>query len=141
MASWFNLLRTAGLASSGWERFTVAHTALQTAGLTNDIELDTLDAKEILTGAYIKHTTAFAGTGITAYTLSIGITSDLDKYMPAFDVFQATGDTVFNAESLMDSEDFASTTSIRLAATSVGANLDQSSAGAVEVYLLRSVLP
>jgi len=140
-ASWFNALRTAGIGSGGWEKFTVTHTQLQAAALTNDIELFSLAAQEIVTGVVIKHSIAFAGTGITDYDLSVGITGDLDKYALSFDVDQAVTDSTFETNSLVDMESFASATSVKISATSVGANLDQSTAGSVDIWINRSLLP
>jgi hypothetical protein len=140
-ASWFNSLRTAGSASSGWEKITVTHTQLQAAALTNDIELLSLASNEVISGVVIKHSTAFAGTGITNYTLSVGISTDLDKYQTPFDVDQTVSDSAFDLTNLLEVESFASTTSVRLSAVSVGANLDQSSAGSVDVWISRSLLP
>lgn len=141
LASWFNLLRTAGLASGGWEKITVSHTALQTAATTNDVELFSLASQGVFSGLVLKHTTAFAGTSITAYDLTVGVSGDLDKYALPFDVFQAVGDTVFQVYSFGEMESFGSATSIRLSATSTGADLDASTAGSVDAYILRSALP
>ena len=141
LASWFNLLRTAGLGAGGWTKYTVEHTALQTASLANDVELFSLAANEIIKGVVIKHSTAFAGTGITNYTLSVGVSGDLSKYQPPFDVDQAVADTAFDLTSTFDVESFASSTSVRLSAISVGANLDQSSAGSVDVWVMKGLLP
>lgn len=126
---------------AGWTKFTVAHTALQAAALTNDIELTSLVALGTIHKVIIKHTTAFAGTGITAYSVSVGITGTLDKYAIDFDVFQAVSDTTFDTNESFGMENFGAATSIRIAATAVGANLDQSSAGSVDIYVLSSTLP
>lgn len=119
-----------------WQKYTVSHADLQAAALTNDIELFSLPAKAAIHNVVIKHSVAFAGTGITAYDLSVGIASNLDKYSSAFDVFQAAGSSVGQATAAFDFEDFVSSTSIRVAATSVGANLDQSTDGSVDIYVL-----
>jgi len=140
-ASWWNLLRAAGLSVGAWKKYTVTHTQLQTAGLTNNIELLSLAAFERIGGVWLKHSTAFAGAGITAYGLTVGIASTLDKFAGSFDVLQATGDTVSETNSLTDVESIAGATSIKIAATSVGANLDQSSAGSVDIWVWVSAMP
>ncbi len=127
--------------SPAWTKFTVTHTALQAAALTNDIELFSLAALGTIHGIVIKHTVAFAGTGITAYRISIGVAADLEKHSLPFNVLQAIGDTVKDVTSVLDLESFSGATSIRIAAEAVGANLDQSSAGSVDVYVLSSTLP
>ena len=124
-----------------WTKYSVGHAALQAAALTNDIELLSLPAKSVVHAVYVKHSTAFAGAGITAYTLSVGIAGDPTRYMLAHDVLQAIGDTVFLLTSAVGSENHGAATSIRLAATAVGANLDQSSAGDVDAWVLWGTLP
>lgn len=127
---------TSAKASQIWKKYTISHTALQAAALSNDIELFSLPAFGAIHNVIIKHSTAFSGTGITAYTLSVGISGNLTKYASAFDVFQATGAGVGQSSSVFDFESMSGATSIRLSATSTGANLDQSAAGSVDVYVL-----
>lgn len=129
-----------GVGLPVWKKYTVTHTALQAAALTNDIELLSLPAKGVIHGVVISHTTAFAGTGITTYTVSVGISGNLTKYAAAFDVFQATGDSVGQTTNVMDFENKTSATSIRIAATSTGANLNQSTTGSVDIWVLWSIL-
>jgi len=120
-----------------WKKFTVTHEDLQAAALTNDIELFILPAGGIIQGVMMKHSEAFAGTGITDYDISVGIVGTLAKYAAAFDVDQAIGDTVFSLTTTAGAETFAAAgTSIRVAATSVGANLDQSTAGSLDIWVL-----
>lgn len=126
---------------STWTKYTVSHTTLQAAALTNDAELFSLAAQGVIEKVIVKHTTAFAGTGITAYSISVGVTGELDKYAIDFDVFQAVADTTFDTNNSLGMENFGSATSIRIAAESTGANLDQSTAGSVDIYVLASTLP
>ena len=123
-----------------WTKYTVGHAALQAAALTNDIELFSLLAKEMIHAVVVKHATAFAGASVSAYEVSVGIAGELDKYSGAFDVLQATGNTVKQITNVVDYENHAAATSIRVAATAIGANLDQSSAGSVEIWVLKSLL-
>lgn len=127
--------------SPTWQKITVSHTSLQAAATTNDIELFSAAAGEVIHGLVIKHTTAFSGGSITAYIVSVGVSGDLEKYALPFDVFQSTGDTVKDVTSVLDLESFSGATSIRIAAESTGDNLDQSAAGSVDIYVLTSVLP
>ncbi len=125
-----------------WTKYSVSHTALQAASTTNNIQLFSLPAKSVMHAVIMKQTTAFAGT--LTYTLSVGITGSLAKYLSAYDVTQAVSDSSFTqsgASVVVQPEDFGSATSIRLAATSTIQNLNQSSAGAVDVYVLTSKLP
>lgn len=124
-----------------WNKYTTSHTALQTAGTTNNITLFSLPAKTIIHQIVTKTTVAFAGTSISAYTISVGITGTLAKYSPAFDVLQAVSSSVFQTSSSGNMEDFSGATNIKIAAISTGANLSVSSAGSVDVYVLTSTLP
>jgi len=145
IVSWVNLLRTAGIAvetnASIFSKFTFTHTQLQAASLTNDIEIFSLATQEMITAVVMKHSVAFVGTGITAYDVSVGIASDTDKISGPFDVIQSIGDTIFLATSLNNIESFGGATSIRLAAVAVGANLDQSTAGSVDIWIQKTTLP
>jgi hypothetical protein len=125
---------------SAWKKYTVSYAALSAAALTNDIELFSLPAKHTIHGVVIKHNTPFTGGAISAYTLSVGVVSNLAKFSTAFDVFQAAASNVMQDSANLDTEDIASSTSIRLAAISVGANLDQATAGSVDIYVQLSDL-
>ncbi len=121
-----------------WIEYTVTHTMLQLAALNNDIELFSLPAGYVIHAVKIKHSVAFAGTGITGYTLSLGIVGNLTKYTSAFDVFQVVGGTIQQLSDTVQTENNDVGTSIRLAATSVDANLDQSTTGTVKIKVLVS---
>jgi hypothetical protein len=86
----------------------------------------------------IKHSAAFTGGLISAYTVSVGIVGNLVKYAPAFNVFQAPGNTVQQISSTVGTENHGAATSIRLAAVSIGANLNAATTGAVDVWALVS---
>lgn len=127
----------AKLSVPRWEKFTVSHADFQTAGLTNDIQILLLPGAGVIERVVMKHSEAFAGTGITAYTISCGIVGNLTKYAGAFNVFQAIGDTVFQLASNPGAETFnAAGVSIRVEATSTDANLDQSTAGSLDIWVL-----
>lgn len=125
------------LSVLNWVRFTKTHTNFQTAATTNDIELFSLPAGAILHAILIKHSVAFAGTGITSYTISVGITGALTKYASAFNVFQAVADTTLQLSSTLGIENWGVGTSIRAQATA-NVNLSNSTAGTVEIYALVS---
>lgn len=131
-------------SQSIWRKYTVSHSALQAASLTNDIALFSLGAKEALEDVVLKHSVAFAGTLIVAYTLSVGVAGNLPKYLAASSVFAAPSGTLFFrpiAVLANGIENFGASASVRLAATSVGANLDQSTTGSVDVWVKVSKLP
>lgn len=131
-------------SQSVWKRYTVSHTSLQAASLINDIEMFSLGAKEVVEDIVLKHSVAFTGTLILGYSLSVGIAGNLAKYLPASTVFVAPSNTVFYRPSTIlvnGIENFGATTSVRLAAISIGANLDQSTAGSVDIWVKVSKLP
>lgn len=130
-----------GASSLNWSKYTKTYADLAAAALTNDIQLFQLPTAGVIHGAVIHHTQSFAGGLITGYTLSLGIMGDLTKYASAFDVFQAPGNTTFQNDLVLGLENLGAPTSIRLAATAVGANLDQATAGSVDIWVLTSSLP
>lgn len=117
----------------------LAYTGFSTAALTNSITLFALPAGGIIHGIKIKHSTAFAGTSITGYTISVGISGNLTKYASAFNVFQAVASNTLQFSQDFGIEDDVSSTNILVTATSVGANLSSASAGVVDIYALLSV--
>jgi hypothetical protein len=136
-----------GLATAAfptWTKYTVAHTALQTAATTNNISLFILPAKTMIHKVVVKHSTAFAGGAIATYTVSVGIIGTLAKYIAAFDVFQAVSSTAFSiAAATVNAgvEDFSSGVAIQIAAISTVANLNATTQGSVDVWVLTSLLP
>jgi hypothetical protein len=141
-ASWFNAIRDQFANAVGWKKYTVTHTQLQIVSMSNDVELFSLAAKSRITGAVIKHSAAATGAGILTYTLSLGIAGNLTKFLPAFNVFQSVSDTAFNLETLDTTfESFSAATSIRAAAVSTGANLDQSTTGSFDIWIRSETLP
>jgi hypothetical protein len=112
-----------------------------TAGLTKTINLFLLPTGGVIHGIKIKHSTAFAGPSISAYTISVGIASSLAKYASAFDVFQPIGSTIYQLSSNFSSEDNTVPTQITATATSVGANLNVANAGVVNIWACLSAAP
>jgi len=112
-------ITTTQLASTSyWTKYTVLYSALATAGVTNDIELFSLPAKTVVEKVIIKTSTAFLGGLIATYTLSVGISGTLAKYIAAFDVFQTVGATVFGfsaATVASTPENFSSAVSVKVA--------------------------
>jgi hypothetical protein len=143
-------LKQSGAGNTGWKEVPASGTApvwvkvskvfgdLAAAALTNDIEVLSLGAAGVIHAVKIKHSAAFTGGAIATYTLSVGIVGNLVKYAPAFNVFQAPGNTVFQVSSVVGSENHGAATSIRLAAVSTGANLNAATSGAVDVWALVS---
>jgi len=125
-----------------WRKYSVPYTQLVAAALTADMELFVLPAGGVVHGVKVKASAAFTGTGIATLTVSVGIAGTLAKYSAAFDVMAAPSDTnllLTLASGTPTPETHASSgKSIRIAATATGANLDQMTAGSVDVWVLWS---
>ena len=126
--------------SAGWTLFTVSETAFTAAATSEDISLFSLLENQVIEAVVIKHSTAFSGGTLSAFTVSVGIVGDLDKYGSAFDVFQATGAAVAQVSSSLGFEDFTGATDIRIAAVAVGDDVLDAAAGSVDVWVKVSTL-
>lgn len=125
-----------------WLKISKTFADFSIAGLEKDIEVLSLPAGHELVKLLVKQDEAFTGTGITKCETELGIAGELSKYMfEAFDVFQAAGDTVFFQETVDTVETFGGTTSIRGNMRSVGADLDQLSAGKIDYFLYVEEIP
>lgn len=133
---------TPGGGGTSWTKYTLSHAAFQTAALTNNVALITLAAKASVDSILIKTTTAFSGGAISAYNLTVGITGTESKYLTSYSAFAAVAGSNYNVASINTlGADFNATESIKIFATSVGANLNASTAGSVDVYVRTSQLP
>ena len=124
-----------------WTKYTKVYADFSTAGTTNSIALFTLPPGGVIHNTKIKHSVAFSGTSISAYTVQVGISGTLNKYSgsTAFNVFQAVANTTFGLYANLGSENHAAGTSILVTATSTGANLNAASgAGSVDIWVLTS---
>jgi hypothetical protein len=121
-----------------WTKYTVGFAALAAAALTNSVTLFNLQAAGVIHGVKIKHSTAFSGGAISAYTVAIGVAGDETRYAPDFDVFQAVSPTVYDLTGGLGGESHTAPTAILITATSVGANLNAAAAGSVDVWVLTS---
>lgn len=122
-----------------WTKFSVTHTQLQAAALTNDIQLFSLEPGGIIHGIKLKHSVTFDGPAITDYFLSIGIAGALQDLLNEYDVENnAVANDNFALASLLESYNHAVAASIRIAARSVGANLSTSTQGQADIWVLLS---
>lgn len=121
-------------------KYTVPYTSVQTAATTNSVTLFTLPAQGKITGLTIKHSTAFAGTSITAVTASVGKSGSTSAYAAAFNILQAVSSTAFQDDGGHFSADFASH-AVTATFTSTGANLSALTAGSVDIWACTVTLP
>lgn len=121
-----------------WVKYTFTYADFSTAATTNSLDLLSLPAGGIIQGVKIKHSAAFTGGAISAYTIQVGIVGTLNKYASAFNVFQAPGNTVQQLSTTAGTENGGAATAIKVTATSTGANLNAATAGSVDIWVLQS---
>lgn len=119
---------------------TITYQDLSAEDTTNDIEALEVSANELILGIIVKHSESFQGGSISAYTLDLGISGELNRYVQSLDVFQAAADGVYVSVNMLEVPSFAGTTSIRLQATSTGDNLDQATQGSVDIWVIKTTL-
>jgi len=132
----------AGVASAAtWEKFTVAHNATEWlgSGASGARTIFQLAQAGVIHVVVIKHSQSFAGIGTA--TVELGDTLDPDKYASAFDVFQSDGDAIFQISHPVNMSSFSVTPTNILATLRVDTQIGNTSAGSVDIYVLKSVLP
>lgn len=141
-AAWFNTERSALRAIPGLIKVVFDYEALQTAALTNTVDLFTLVAREQVEWVQGKHTIAFTGAPISAVNIQLGISTFPNKYTPdAFDIFQAVADTAHFRENLfLQPESYSATTTVQLLATA-DQNLSNLTQGSCELFFWTTILP
>jgi len=93
-------------------KFTKPVADFSDAGLFKEIALYTLPIGGVIHKIKTKHSVAFAGGGAAVATIEAGLAGNTNKYSPAFDVFQAIGNTVFQYCSVEMSENHGATTAL-----------------------------
>lgn len=92
-----------------------------------------------------KHSTAFAGTGITGVAVSMGYglaPLDMQYYSDPLDVYQAVADTAYNNTVSNAVTDMVGTTNApRLFIETTGGLISDLNAGSVDIWVKYSVLP
>lgn len=121
-----------------WVKITKAYTDFSTAGLTSTITIATLPAKTVVTATVMNPSTPFTGGIISAYSISVGMSSTVDL-MPASSTL--TTPTRPWASSLIVSSPTGSTQTVTATAISVTGLLNAATAGSVDIWLYESTLP
>lgn len=119
----------------GGVKVSVAFDELSESDQEEDVEIFSLPAGWKLIGILVKHETDWAGAGITSVEVEAGIAGELDRYVDAHDILQATGDTVFSDNDLGAIENWNTPTSIRANFRTGGANIDDLTDGVVDFYI------
>ena len=125
-----------GLGIPTWYHYRYKYSDFAVAGTDALVTPDELGPAQIILLCKVKHEVAFAGGAISAYTIEVGIAGDTTKYHAAFDVFQAVGPTVYNIDDTVQSESHTANAPWIVTARSTGANLDQATAGIVDIAML-----
>ena len=105
------------------------------AGTVNDIELFEAPAGLKIKGVTIKHSTPFTGGAVATCVIAVGIASNFVKYSANFNVFQATGNTVFQDTNTIGIENMGAVTSIRTRITTTGDDINTLTAGSVDIWV------
>ena len=130
---------TTGVFDAGdWEELTpnylkigdVNYRDLNTASTTQNINIYSLPAGYEISDVWRRVTVAFVGAGVTALSLELGVSGESSKYGFAQDMLT----TGRKASENKDIESDTVATDILAAFTATGANLDQLTAGQVEIY-------
>lgn len=123
------------------EKSILLHTDFSAAALTKTVTLHTSILREEIHEVVIDLGTQFAGAGISSLTAEVGIAGDTAKYIMPFDLLQAVGaNSNDEGKFSLGRFDLPVGTDIEVLITAVGANLDQLSAGSVNIWLMRSNL-
>lgn len=115
-------------------KVTMSYTQFQTAATSNAVAAFSIPAGNILKNVIFKHTTAFAGTSITAVSAQLGTSGTPDQIIPDFDVLQAVSDSAFDNVFSGFVGSFASPTPILVNLISTGANLSALTTGSLDIY-------
>jgi hypothetical protein len=123
-------------------KYVLSYTDFSAAATTFQKLFHNLITKGYIEWVLVRHSTAFTGGLVSACTLKIGLVADAEYYQDAFDVFQAPNVTLFKKTSHGgDVQSFGGAVGIYATADSVGANLNQLTAGDVEIYIKEGLLP
>lgn len=117
----------------------ITHTELQAAALTNSVIKYTLPPAGIIHGVKLKHSVTFLGGAITEYNLSVGFLGLLQALLIEYNVLgTAVAADNFALAGTFDSRNHSANTSVYVAARSVGANLNASTQGLAQLWILVS---
>lgn len=132
-------------ATPTWTKYTVTYANFAAASTTSSSTLVSVAAGTVIHGVKIKHSTAFAGSGITAYTVSVGTGPGVDSnsmYASAYDVFQVVTSSAMQISQVYSVEGGTAPWTIGAFATSAGANLNAAAGvGSVDIWILSSITP
>lgn len=115
---------------------TLTYSDFLEADNTKTIELDFLLKNTMIKNFYLKHSTAFSGGTISAYTISVGNYIDPNLFIDNFDVMSAVAEDNFILINLNKVIYETSGRVLTITARSTTDTLDHGTAGSVDVYFL-----
>jgi len=122
-----------------WQKYTIAYTDINTASSSFTGTLYNLDPKEIPEIIIAKHSTAFVGGSISK--VDIQVASGTYQGMGQFNMFQTVAESAYNIESNPVVPSFSATTVVYYTVSSTGANLDSLTAGTIDIWVKKALLP
>jgi hypothetical protein len=129
----------------GWTKYTKTFADLAAAAASNDIQILSLPAGGVILGIIVRHTAEFQAPGLMTYVLSVGVAGNATKYTAGLSVNVAPDATTHKGfypnATTTGVESFTGATSIRLFATSTGADLDDATQGSVDIWVKTDTLP
>jgi hypothetical protein len=123
-----------------WFKVVVSALDFTAAAVEEVIDLFQLPPGGIVEAIKAKHSEAFAGGGISAYTAKVGSAAEPQKYMSPFDVFSAPSSTNHKVATSGDEESHDAATPIKVTATATGGNVGDGTAGTVEIWIKASTV-
>lgn len=123
-----------------WFKVVVSALDFTAAAASESIDLFQLPAGGIVEAVKAKHSAAFAGGTITAYTVEVGSATQTPKYMSPFDVFSAPSATNHRVATSGDEESHSAPTPIKVTAKATGGNVNDATVGTVEIWVKASTV-
>ena len=137
--SWVDTSSFASLNQPKWVKTTIGYaSAVLLGGVNGNIDLTLLPPGAVVQGVKIKHSVAFAGSGITFVDISVGTASNPTKHLPAFTVTSSVTSTNMGVSMSTSVEDHVSSTQM-IARFISNAPLSSLTAGSVDVWVLYSL--
>ncbi len=143
----FDEFLTVATTGPVWVKVTKTHTDLNAAATNQTFDLYSLPAKGVLHAATIKNSVAFTGGGISNYTVRVEdagttpLTSGLNVNLSPSDTTGFDTSPPVASAILPRPYDFGATYMLKLRVQTTGADMDQATAGSLDVWLLLSTLP
>ncbi|HVU38090.1 MAG TPA: hypothetical protein VHC95_07125 [Opitutales bacterium] len=122
-----------------WIKVTKGYADFAAGATTNDIEVLLLPPNGVIQAVAYQHGAAFGGGGLSALTISVGVTGNATKYGAARDVVAAPN--TLNTLGGGGTESNAASASIRAFASATGDNLNAATTGSIDIWICYAVLP